>query len=299
MRRSTTARVLAAISMLVGLLALPMAGSAGAAPSQPCSGYTATTLTVSPTSVVAGGSVTLAGLGVPGDTVTATLLRVPPAVLGSTTVSGGGTFSFGATIPITTTAGTYTIQGSSNSCSSFVVSVTVTAPPPVVLAATTTTVPVTTTTAAPAPTTTAVPSAVVSSCSATAAGRTFLPGQQVNWTFATSGFDTTKQVRIRLRNAANAYTLYNLGPWPSGNQATLTVPTGAPAGSYIMEQTGYTSANRLTTLNCSVTVSAAPAAAAAQGGQDSSVPYAVILIGALTAFGLVQLRLRRTRRLPV
>ena len=271
-----------------------------AAPSQPCSGYTATTLTVTPTSVVAGGSVTLAGLGVPGDTVTATLLSSPPAALGSGAVSGGGTFSFGATIPITTAAGNYTIQGSSTSCSSFVVSITVTAPPPLVLAATTTTAaPAPTTTAAPAPTTTAAPSAVVSSCSATAAGRTFLPGQQVNWTFVTSGFDTTKQVRIRMRNAANTYTLYNLGPWPAGNQATLTVPAGAPAGSYIMEQTGYTTANRLTSSNCPVTVSAAPAAAAAQGGQDSSVPYAVILIGALTAFGLVQLRLRRTRRLPV
>ena len=78
---------------------------------------------------------TLSGLGVPGETVSATLLSSPTAALGSGVVNGGGSFSFGGTVPGTTAAGTYTIQGTSTSCSSFAVSVTVTAPPPLVLAA--------------------------------------------------------------------------------------------------------------------------------------------------------------------
>lgn len=296
---SSVAKIMAAMALLATLLAAPLVGTSGAAPAQLCNGYTATTLSVSPTSVAAGGGVTLSGLGVPGETVTATLLSSPTAPLGSGVVSGGGTFSFGATIPVTTAAGTYTIQGSSTSCSSFVVSVTVTAPPPLVLAATTTTVapaPTTTTTTAAPATTTTTPATVLSSCSASAAGRTFIPGQQVLWTLDTTGFDTTKQVRIRLRSAATASTLYGIAAWPAGNQATLTVPVGAGAGTYTMEQTGYTSAGKVTTKNCSVTISSAPAAAATQTSTGSSLPIAAIAIGAITLAGLIQLRFRKMRR---
>lgn len=299
MARSTAAKVLMAASLLAMLLAAPLIDSAGAAPAQSCNGYTATTLTVSPASVAAGGSITLAGLGVPGETVTATLLSSPNAPLGSGVVSGGGTFSFGATVPLSTAAGTYTVRGTSTSCSSFVVSLTVTAPPPLVLAATTTTVAPTTTTAGPtttaAPTTT-TPSTVVSSCSASAAGRTFIPGQQVLWTLDTVGFDTTKQVRLRLRNASTAAVLYGQAAWPAGNQTTVTIPLGTTPGSYSIEQTGYTTANKLTTKNCSVTISSTPAAAASSQSTGSPMPIAVIAIAAVTLAGLIQLRFRRMRR---
>ena len=301
MRRSAAAKMLAALALLAGVLTVPLVGSAGAAPAQLCNGYTATTLSVSPTSVAAGGSVTLSGLGVPGETVTATLLSSPSSVIGSGVVSGGGTFSFGGTVPITTAAGTYTLQGSSTSCSSFVVSLTVTAPPPLVLAATTTVAPTTVAPTTVAPTTTAAPTTTtpataLSSCAATAAGRTFIPGQQVLWTLDSVGFDTTKQVRLRLRNASTASTLYALAAWPSGNQTTVTIPVGTAPGKYSIEQAGYTSANKPTTKNCPVTISSTPAAAAAQASAGSGLPIAVIAIAALTLFGLVQLRFRRIRR---
>jgi hypothetical protein len=304
MARSTAAKVLMAASLLAMLLAAPLIDSAGAAPAQSCNGYTATTLTVSPASVAAGGSITLAGLGVPGETVTATLLSTPNAPLGSGVVSGGGTFSFGATVPLTTAAGTYTVRGTSTSCSSFVVSLTVTAPPPLVLAATTTTVaPTTTTTVAPTTTagpTTTTPSTVVSSCSASAAGRTFIPGQQVLWTYNTVGYDTAKQVRLRLRNASGtAYVLRNTAAWPAGNQATVTIPVGATAGSWVMEQSGFSTTGSAKSSTCSVTVAAAPAPAASGTSTGSPMPIAAIAIAAVTLAGLIQLRFRRLRRTAV
>lgn len=298
MRRSLAAKVLAAVALVAATLLVPMAGTSGAAPSV-CNGYTATTLAVSPTTVAAGGGVTLSGQGVPFETVSATLLSTPSASLGSGLVGFGGAFSFGATIPGSTAPGTYIIQGTSTSCSSFTVSITVTAPPPLVLAATTTTAaPPTTaapTTTTAAPTTTS-PSAVVSSCSASVAGRTFIPGQGVVWTLDTSGFDPSRQVRLRLRSSSSTTTLYGIAAWPSGNQTTVTIPVGAAPGSYMMEQTGYTTAGKITTSNCPVTVSSTPAAAAAQGESGPAVPLGAIAIGALTVFGLVQLRLRRMRR---
>jgi hypothetical protein len=99
-----------------------------------------------------------------------------------------------------------------------------------------------------------------------------------------------------MRRVGTTYTLRALAAWPSGNQVTVTIPSGAPAGNYIMEQLGTATTNRPTSNSCTVTVSSAPAAAAATQQSSPTVPLTAIAIGALTLFGLVQLRFRRLRR---
>lgn len=297
-KRAIAGRAVIIASMLVGLFVTVGSTNAGAAPAQ-CYGYTATTLSVSPATVVAGGGVTLSGKAVPFETVSATLLSSPSASLGSGPVNGSGDFSFGATIPLSTAAGVYTIQGTSTSCSSFVVSVTVTAPPPIVLPLVVTpppapeTPPVPPAPPAPEPAPAPAPNAF-SSCAASEASRAFIPGQSVAWSLETSGFDTSKNVRLKLRNGA---TLYPLSAWPAGNETSITIPESLASGTYYLEQTGYTSANKITTKSCKITVSSTPAPAAARTASNGiSGPFVALFIGALGAAALFQLRIRRVRR---
>ena len=109
---------LAVATLLTAITLIGSPTTAGAAPWAGCASYTPQYLAVSPTSVVAGGSVTVTGTVQPGDLVTIKLLNPPnaPVTLGTTTAAPNGTFSKAVTIPATLLPGTYTLSVTSTQC---------------------------------------------------------------------------------------------------------------------------------------------------------------------------------------
>lgn len=85
-------------------------------PGGECDDYTPSQVAVNPASVNPGGTVTISGTGVPGDTVTATLDANPDVALGSAVVDNNGQFSITATIPPGTPPDDYDIVVASEGC---------------------------------------------------------------------------------------------------------------------------------------------------------------------------------------
>lgn len=352
MGRSTMVRFAAVAALLFGLLAVPLAGTGGAAPAQTCSGYTAMIVFVNPSVAQPGDAITIEGVGTAGETVQATLETNPPQALGSAVAGFFGEFEINANLPDPLPAGTYAITITSNACPAFELSIVVEDPPAPMMAFSApsgdddlvlvddgTSAPETDPEAEAGGSTdgsgpedggstdggstdggstesestgdddadgddTVVAGAqldapVSSACGVSEAGRTFLPGQQVNWTLQDGIFDTSRDVRLRLRNGSTIVTLAPIGAWPASNQIEFTVPANLPAGQYNVEQAGYRlSDGKVTTQNCAVFLTDAPAPALAAGLSGQNTPLlGALVISALAAAALLQLRIRRLRRI--
>lgn len=95
-------------------------------PGGECDDYTPSQVAVNPATVNPGGTFTISGTGVPGDTVSATLDTNPTVALGSSLVDQFGQFTITATIPTGTQPGDYDIVVASQNCpTSTTVTVTV------------------------------------------------------------------------------------------------------------------------------------------------------------------------------
>ncbi len=342
MGESKMVRAAAAAALLMGLLAVPLAGTGGAAPAQTCSGYTAMIVFVNPTVGQPGDPITIEGVGTAGETVQATLQSSPPQSLGSAVAGFFGEFEINTNLPDPLADGTYAITVTSNACPAFELSVVVENPPAPMMAFSTSsdddeplsvddgtstpeadsddesgestdgggsedggsTESVSTGDDAAEGDDTTVAGAqldapVSSSCGVSEPGRTFLPGQQVNWTLQDATFDTSRDVRLRLRSSSTIVTLAPIGPWPASNQIEFTVPANLPAGQYTVEQAGYQlSDGKIKLHNCAVYLTDAPSPAMAAGfsGQNTTL-LGGLVISALAAAALLQLRIRRLRRI--
>ena len=231
-----------------------------------CDDYTPTMVTVDPTTVTAGEQVTISGYGVPGDTVTATLVpgQVP---LGEAVVGPDGKFTITATIPAGTRPGNYKIVVASTQC----------------------------------PTSTKVTiqvvGAVSSGCGQSREGRTFEQESIVTWELHSPSFSTSDPVTLRLDGVA----LYS-GPWPASDSVEIKIET-TPSGKYWMVQEGTKSNGRGDmSKKCPVWIvhdSALVSATSAPGSSDSGpVPVRPLVASGALAVGLyalIRLGARRAR----
>lgn len=85
-------------------------------PGGECDDYTPSNIVANPSQVNPGGQVTISGNGVPGDTVTATLMSSGSPVLGSATVDSNGTFTITGTVPGSVSPGIYNVKLTSEQC---------------------------------------------------------------------------------------------------------------------------------------------------------------------------------------
>lgn len=238
-------------------------------PGGDCSSYTPTHVAVDPPTASPGDAITISGVASPGDTLTATLSgnSSSPSVLGSATADGSGQFQIVGVVPAPLPEGTYTVTVTSQTCPTSVqVSLVIYA-------------------------------LKFSGCGYNNEGRTFFPGQKVQWTFHDSSFNTSQPVRLVVTKTGTTYNLFGFGPWPASNQVEVTIPLTAPTGKYSMDQTGEKPNGKSQTKSCPIWIEKAPkpvlatSAPAGSGGLD--VPVGVIAVGAISVGSLVRLRLRR------
>jgi hypothetical protein len=227
------------------------------------------TVSVNPTSVVAGGQVTISGTGfAPGESVNLLLQAnanvIGGQALGTATTDGSGNFSFpNATIPGTTPAGTYLIVASGGfSGRSANTPLTVTAPP--------------------TPATVSVnPNSITAGGQVTIAGTGFTPGEAINLLLTSNP--------PQLGGLALATAVANgSGNFSIGN---VTIPVSQPAGNFLIVASATSSGQRPST---PLTVTAPQAPATVSVNPTSAVAGTQVTIsGANFAVGeLVNLTLQ-------
>lgn len=243
-------------------------------PGGPCDDYTPTQVTVDPVTVMAGNTVTVAGVALPGDTVTATL-SPPPVPLGSDVADGSGQFSITGTIPVGTPPDSYDIIVESQGCPASTIA------------------------------TVTVVGTVFSGCGYNSSDRTFEQGQSVAWSLHVPSFSTSHPVTLRLKRSGYDQVLYS-GAWPPSDEANIAIPATAPTGKYWIHQIGTKKNGKGSkTKKCPVWVildfsNVVDAAAVSGPVDDGEVPPQLLLglgVIAVGGYSLVRLGGRRARSL--
>lgn len=221
-------------------------------PGSGCEDYTPTHLAVSQTTVMPGDQVTITGITMPADSVTASLSggTIGTVALGTATANSSGQFSITANLPTPLGEGTYTISVNSTQC-----------PTPGSLSIT-------------------VVAGTTGSCHGSRESRTFRPGQNVNWKLDTSNFSTSHNVSLKISKAGYSHVLFT-GQWPSSGSVAVTIPSAAPVGKYTVEQSGtkragYSGKNSVISKSCPVWIELSSAIAPGDPGPGPSVEGAVL-----------------------
>jgi hypothetical protein len=236
-------------------------------PGGECSEYTPTLVAVDPPSAQPGDLISITGVAVAGDTVTATLSG--GAVLGQAVAGPTGQFAISAVVP-DVAEGVYSIVVSSGSCPTSVTISLVVYP------------------------------LTFSGCGFNSDARSFVPGQKVTWTLHDSSFDTKKPVRLALKASGYEAVLYGFAAWPGSNKVAVTIPPTAPTRQYFMEQTGTIKSGKTETKTCPVWVGRPPKRASVSVDSDgmplngNGLPVTAVIVGAITLSALVRLRFRRS-----